>query len=514
MSGARAWIARVPPWSQALVAGAASATALPPLDVLPALLAYGWLLWLLLDARSWPRAWRLSVLFVFAQAAAGLHWVAIAFTVDAERFGALAVPAVALLCLGIALIQGSVSSVLALRRWQSPLAAALVFAPLWLLGEALRGWIGQFPWNLIGYAFAGWLPLAQGAALGSVWWLGWLAVLLGTAPVVFRIGRIAGFAWLGVLVVTLGSLTLWGQGRLGEPTRFTETRLRLVQAGFALDHGFDPERMRTWFFEQVRWSQMPADRPLDAILWSEGASPYRLDVDTAAREVIADLLVRQSDTPWLLTGGDRLIFDAQGQLEGVTNSLFAIGHDGAVGERYDKVDLVPFGEFLPFRSVLGALGLDKLTAGSVDYARGPARRTLNLEGLPPFSPLICYETIFAGRVIGPTRPEWLLNVTIDTWFGDSIGPHQHLAMARMRAIEEGLPLIRVANSGISASIDAHGRILARLDLDEVGVLDVLLPAMVEKTLFARNRWLLLGVAVAFGLLLAASLEVISTRRRT
>ena len=196
----------------------------------------------------------------------------------------------------------------------------------------------------------------------------------------------------------------------------------------------------------------------------------------------------------------------------MTNSLFAVDRDGAIGARYDKVDLVPFGEFLPFRGLLGRLGMEKLTAGSVDYVRGQGRQTIRLPGLPPFSPLICYETIFAGRAYGPERPEWLLNVTIDTWFGDSIGPHQHLAMARMRAIEEGLPLIRVANSGISASIDAHGRVVERLGLDVVGVRDVALPAPVEKTLFSRNRWLLLGASVGLGLVLAVVGEWIGRRR--
>ncbi|MFW5679092.1 MAG: apolipoprotein N-acyltransferase [Pseudomonadota bacterium] len=503
---------RLPPLGQSLLAGAVSALALPPVNALPALFAYGWLVILLLQATTWRRTWMLAVAFVFAQAATGLHWIAIAFTVDAERFGALAIPAVVLLCLGIALIQGSVVSLFGLRTWRSPLAAVLAFVPLWLAGEWLRGWIGQFPWNLVGYTLADWSWLAQGAALGSVWWLGWIALLLGTLPALWWRGAAGARLWTGTVVAGLVTLALFGLARLQAPVALTDIRLRIVQGAFALDHNFEAGRLRDWFFDQVRWSLEPAAVPLDAILWSEGASPYPLDADADARRILGEMLVRQNVTPWLLTGGDRLVRSVDGSLEGVTNSLFALDAHGVVAARYDKVDLVPFGEFMPFRGVLGRLGLRKLTAGTIDYVRGRGRRTLNLEGLPPFSPLICYEAIFVGRVQAGQRPDWLLNVTIDTWFGDSLGPHQHLAMARLRAIEEGLPLIRVANSGISASIDAYGRILERMGLDDVGVMDVWLPSSVESTLFSRNSGLLIWLSLGSTSVLGAVIET-RTRRR-
>lgn len=493
---------------QALAAGAVSVAALPPVDALPALLAYGWLLALLLDAPGWRAAWRQAFLFSFAQAVTGLHWIAVAFTVDAERFGALAVPAVLLLCVAIALIQGTVASLIRLHAWRSPLAAALAFAPLWLLGEALRGAIGQFPWNLVGYAFAGWPALAQGAALGSVWWLGWLAVMLGTVPLALRAEAATRRAWLASTAAVLVALTSWGHVRLAAPTEFTDTRLRLVQGAFALDHGFEPERLRRWFFRQLELSAANGAAPVDAVLWSEGASPYHLAHDPRARAEIARMLREVGGPRWLLTGADDYVRDPAGRVTGVTNTLFAIGRDATIGGRYDKVDLVPFGEFLPFRPLLAVIGLEKLTAGTVDYVRGSGRTTMTLDGLPPFTPLICYEAIFAGRATGEERPEWLLNVTIDTWFGPTIGPYQHLAMARLRTVEEGLPLVRVANSGVSAVIDARGRMLESTELGPVAVLDVTLPEAAPPTLFARA-----GLAPALAWIAAFGIVGLKLERR-
>ena len=500
----------VPAALQAGVAGAISALALPPIDAFPALLAYGWLLALLLDAPRWGAAWRRSVVFVFAQALAGLHWVAIAFTVDAERFGALAVPAVVLLALGIALVQGSVVSLVALHRWRAPAAAAVVFTALWLAGEWLRGVIGQFPWNLVGYAFTDWPALAQTAALGSVWLLGGIALLLGTLPLAWRCGLRERALWIAAVVVPVTGLVVWGHLRLLEPVAETDTRLRLVQGAFALDHGFRPEPMRRWFDRQLALTR-GGDAAVDAVVWSEGASPYLLASDAEARAEIAAAL-EAVPARWLITGGDRLVRDGDGAVTGVHNSVFAVDRDGALGAVYDKVDLVPFGEFVPLRAWLGRLGLEKLTAGSVDYRPGTGRVTLNLADLPPFTPLVCYEAIFAGRAVGTPRPDWLLNVTIDTWFGRSLGPHQHLAMARLRAVEEGLPLVRVANSGISAVIGPKGRVLERVGLDARGAFDVTLPAADPPTPFAAWRWGPWWVVMALALAAAALRERIALRQ--
>ena len=168
----------------------------------------------------------------------------------------------------------------------------------------------------------------------------------------------------------------------------------------------------------------------------------------------------------------------------IWNSIFAIDGTGKILGHYDKAHLVPFGEYAPLRDVLP---IDKITHGAVDYSAGPGVRTLRLPGLPPVSPLICYEAIFPGAVVDPSdRPAWMLNLTNDAWYGITAGPHQHLAIARVRAVEEGLPMIRAANTGISAIIGPYGRVLVRLGLTKAGVIDGPLPAPAPNaTIYAR-----------------------------
>jgi len=165
------------------------------------------------------------------------------------------------------------------------------------------------------------------------------------------------------------------------------------------------------------------------------------------------------------------------------NSIEALNASGDIVARYDKAHLVPFGEYLPFRNVLP---FKKITAGTIDLSPGPGPRTIALPGLPPFAATICYEAIFPGAIIDEQeRPEWILNLTNDAWYGRSSGPFQHLANARTRAVEEGLPMVRVANNGISAVIDAVGRVQVRINLDTIGHTDVLLPPAGGRTLYSR-----------------------------
>jgi apolipoprotein N-acyltransferase len=178
----------------------------------------------------------------------------------------------------------------------------------------------------------------------------------------------------------------------------------------------------------------------------------------------------------------------------IWNSLEALDGDGDIVARYDKAHLVPFGEYVPFRDVLT---WKKITVGSVDYTAGPGPRTINLPGLPRFAPLICYEVVFPHAIVDEDdRPAWILNVTNDAWYGQSSGPYQHFAIARTRAVEEGLPLVRVANNGVSGVVDALGRVVARIDLNTVGYADLPLPAAAKATMYARGGdWMLLGLLI-------------------
>jgi apolipoprotein N-acyltransferase len=453
------------------------ALALPPLNLWPCLLGFALLLHLLRRTSGPWRALQLGWCFGFSHFLLGLYWIAIAFFTDAERFGLLAVPAVLLLCAGFALYPALAALLTALRRWRSPSAAALALATAWTLAELLRGSLfGGFPWNLIGYAFAGSDALGQLAAATGIWGLSFVAVLVGALPAaLLEPGGRERWRPAAAAVLILALLWVGGALRLAGATAqpVEDVTLRLVQGNIAQHHKWQPELRARWFQRHLELSAQPAEgRPVTHVIWPESATPYPLEQDAEARQLVAAVVPPGG---LLLTGGER--FDLASDPPRAWNSLFVLDSSGEIVARYDKRDLVPFGEFLPFRELLGRVGLKKLTGGSIDFQPGPGRQTITLPGLPPFSPLICYEAIFPGAAVDPgARPAWLLNVTNDAWFGRSSGPYQHLAMARFRAIEEGLPLVRSANTGISAVVDPWGRIEASLPLGATGVLDVALPA--------------------------------------
>ncbi|MBL8643310.1 MAG: apolipoprotein N-acyltransferase, partial [Rhodospirillaceae bacterium] len=212
---------------------------------------------------------------------------------------------------------------------------------------------------------------------------------------------------------------------------------------------------------------------------------YALDRDDARRALAVSGF---NPGALLITGVPRASVGQNG-LEEIFNSMLVVRTNNSIAALYDKTHLVPFGEYLPLR---GLIPFRKLTEGTMDFSPGPGRTTVSVDNTPPFSPLICYEAIFSGEVTSPAtadgaRPLWLLNITNDSWFGDSSGPRQHLAEAQLRAVEEGLPLVRVANTGISAVIDPYGRVLSRIGLNERGTLDSPLPqALPSPTLFGRG----------------------------
>jgi apolipoprotein N-acyltransferase len=495
----------------AWLGGGVTALALPPLHLWPALLGFALLLHLLRRAPRRRAAFALGWWFGFGYFLVGLYWVAIAFFSDAERFGALALPAVVLLCAGMALYPALATWLAMLRRWRSPTAAALALAIAWIAMEALRERLfGGFPWNLTGYAWSGSDAISQLGALTGIYGLSLLAVALGALPAgLLEPGGRARWWPVAVGAALLALVWIGGMARLGgaEVEEVQGVRLRLVQGNEPQEHTWRPEMRNRWFAHHLALSGDDA-AGITHVVWPESASPYPLDQVAEARALIARVVPPGGV---LLTGGER--FDVSTEPPKAWNSLFVIDDAGTVRARYDKHDLVPFGEFMPLRDALGRIGLSQLARGGLDFQAGPGRTTIALPGLPPFSPLICYETIFPGRVFAAgARPDWLLNVTNDGWFGHSTGPYQHLAMARMRAIEEGLPLVRAANTGISAVVDPWGRVQARLDLGETGVLDAALPKPLPATVFGRARhWPVLLLAFAC-LLAVAAIERRAGRR--
>ncbi len=497
----------------ALLLGAIAASALPPVGAVPALLAMACLLALLHDAAGpWP-AFRRGWCFAFGWFVAGLYWIGIAFFTDAERFGPLAAPALFLLCGALALLPGAAAFALRLRRWRSPEAMACAWALLWVLAEAIRGTYGlRFPWNPISLVWAVSPATLQPLAWIGTYGLGLVTVLLASLPATLLL-RAGPDRWRGPVMAALGLGLLVGGGALRlallVPPPDTGLRLRLVQGDIPQDLKWDPLKQAQWLRRHVELSERPAAAPLDLVIWPESAVPYPLERDPEVRSFVATAAPAGG---YLLTGGDRVDIDSTPPT--ANDSIFALDRKGDILARYDKVNLVPFGEYLPFRSVLARFGLEKLTAGTIDFVPGPPRRAMLLPGIPPFSPLVCYDAIFPGEALalGP-RPDWILNVTNDAWFGRSSGPYQHLGMARMRSVEEGLPLVRAANNGISVVTDAMGRIRVRLGLDEMGVLDTDLPAALPGgTLYGAHGWLTVGAATLLLALAGVLLEGRARRR--
>ena len=481
----------------ALAAGGVLALALPPVYLLPALTALALLFHQCRTAPSGGRAAALGFAFGFGFHLAGLYWVGIAFFA-VPGFEIFAVPAV----LGLVTVLAAIQALAALLFWRTrgwPIGAQTsVFALLWVATELLRTHLLKFPWNPLASVWAFSWPTLQPIAWIGVSALSLLTAALGVLPA----WRAVPGALSRALLPAGAILLLMAGAALRVPTSGSAEvgpGVRIVQPNIPQHHKWDPEKRRLWLERHLELSSRPYPGPPPRLLlWPESAVPYRAE-DEELRQLLARVLPPGGH---LLFGADRYEWDRKPPE--LSNSLYLIDSGGQLLDRYDKVDLVPFGEFLPLRPVLRRLGLRKLTKGTIDFSPGPGRRTLLADGLPPLSPLICYEAAFPGRATdGTGRARLLVNVTNDAWFGISSGPYQHFALARMRAVETGLPLLRAANTGISAIIDGYGRIRTMLPLGVGGVLDGRIPPALTPPPIARMPGLAIATVFAFLVLNAA-----------
>jgi len=499
---AASWIASQPARHQntlALTAGALSALAFAPLHLLPLLpLGFAVLLWLLDSAPTSRRAAALGWIFGFGQFAIGLYWVAIAFRYQSNMPPALGLPAV-LLLVGAFAFFPALATFAAHRVWSGRARRALVLSIAWVALEWLRGHIlTGFPWNLAGNGWLPLLPVAQAASLFGVYGLSFLMVLTGSALAVLADRTIHARRLVSFTAVVIVGLGVWGSARLllDSATPQTNVQLHIVQAGIGQDEKWDPaaERRHLWSHLDLTSEAINRHGP-GIVIWPETAIQNFIEHEPSTRY----LMGRHIASPGaLITGGIRVEYEPDGMPVAMRNSLFVLSPDGAIQAYYDKSHLVPFGEYMPLRHLLSPLGLDRLAPGDIDFVPGPGVRTLQVPGIPDFGPLICYEVIFPGNVVQRAhRPAWLVNISNDAWFGQSSGPYQHLAISRMRAIEEGLPIVRSTPTGVSAIIDSQGRLKASLGLGQSGVLTGALPAPQPITLYARFG----DVPVIFGLFL-------------
>jgi len=486
-----------------VLAGALMGTAWAPIHFLPGLLGLAVLTVLLREARGFRHALARAVLFLWPMALVSLYWVGIAFFADAERFGLLAVPGVLGLTALVALVTALPLAAAAAMAVRSGWSFALLLAAAWLLAELGRGdLVFGFPWNPVAAVWTLSTASLQATAVIGSHGLSFLTVLAGCVlGVVWRreVGIRPGLGLGLALLLAVPGLGLWQLGR-GEAEDGPGTTLRIVQGNIAQHHKWDPELRQRWFERHLQLSGAAGEA--DLVIWPESSIPYRLEQHAGVRAAVAERAGRDG---YVLAGSDYADFDSEPPV--LHNSVYVIDGEAAIRARYDKVDLVPFGEYMPLRWLFGRLGLEALAVGSIDFQPGEERRTLALPGLPPVSPLICYEAVFPLRATdGSGEARWLLNLTNDAWFGTSSGPYQHLAMARMRAAETGLPLVRAANTGISVVTDARGRVLERLPLNTMGTIEAALPgALTMPPPVARHPWLALLLPL-LGLLMAAFFE--------
>ncbi len=427
--------------------------------------------------------------FGFGYLVVGLWWIGEAFLVQADAF-AWMIPFAILGLPAYLAIHIGLGCVLARALWSEgpwrilALAAGLAAAD-WLRGIALTG----FPWNSFGYALANNLELAQAASLFGLWGLSLVTVAVLASPVTLLAVRSSKRVrcippLIGVLVLA----GMWGFGawRLAETEVGTVpgVKLRIMQPDLPQDQKFRYDARQTVVDLYLKTSvEQGGLAGVTHLFWPDRPSPSS---SSASRTCCCASPICCRRAAVLVTGAARAAPPDPGRTGAkVYNSLRAIGSDGAILATADKVHLVPFGEYLPFQPLLESLGIEQLTRVRGGFAAAAERHAFAIPGLPSAAPLICYEAIFPGDVLpvdGP-RPGFLLNASNDAWFGLTPGPHQHFEQARLRAVEEGLPLVRATNNGISAIVDPVGRITGLLPLGVRGVLDGALPTALPATFY-------------------------------
>lgn len=510
-----------------LLAGAIGGLSVPPFYILPALFVTLpiWV-WALDGAERLP-GWRrifgpaftIGFAYGLGYFLVAFHWLGAAFFVDgggmvyAMPFAILALAAV------IALFWG-LGSALAHLLWSNGPWRIVTLATFLTLAEWARGhFFSGFPFDLVGYAFTANDDMSQLASVIGVYGLTALGLLLGMTPALIwpadqrSLSRrlVPLFLALVIIAAQIG----YGHYRLQTTAvaSRTDMKLRLVQP-MVLEHAdwseADPANIITRLIDLSQSKTSPNDPGLTGVtqvIWPESSLPFFLSDYPDALARIGKML---PENTLLLTGAPREQFDPS-QTRGASdaddrpayNSLIAVNHLGEIVSSYDKSHLVPFGEYLPFPELFGLLGLKQFVPGAEGWQAGDGRRLMSLPGAPPLLALICYEAIFSGD-LGPDtdKAQLILNITNDAWFDGSVGLAQHADHARIRAVEEGLPMIRVANSGLTEVIDPLGRVTASLAPEQIGILDVVPANRLPGTVFASLGYWPLGLALIIGLAIA------------
>ncbi|MEM1386452.1 MAG: apolipoprotein N-acyltransferase [Pseudomonadota bacterium] len=470
------------------------------------MIALGGGFWLLQQGAA-PRPFWLGWLFGVGYFAASLFWIVEPFLVEPERHGWMAPFALVLIAGGFAVFWALAFSLAArvagrMCAWRGVLAFASAMAAVELLRTYL---LTGFPWALVGHVWVGWAPMHLAAWIGPVG-LSFVTLLLSAGAAHALVQR----AWpnLGALAVLGIALFATGAWQASRPTPDAAGApvVRLVQPNAEQHLKWDPDHALSFFERMLAFSAAPGEgggpRP-DLIVWPENAV---VQVLNRAETWLDHIAAAASGVPVIF--GIQRLDDA----DRARNALVVMGPGGTVDATYDKHHLVPFGEYLPLAAYFDLVGQKLLGQGmGLGYVPGPGAQVLELPGrLGRALPLICYEGIFPHNIAAaPARPDFMVLITNDAWFGELAGPYQHLAQARLRAVEFGLPMVRVANTGVSAVIDARGRVMAEIPLGQAGWRDVPLPRPLSATFYSRTGDWPMGFLLAA---LLAGLGLIGRRR--
>ena len=456
-------------------AGALMDLALAPFYLAPVLLFSFPVLYVkLTEAKTGRQAFWSGWWFGFGYYVFGLYWVSNSLLVDL-RFAWLIPFAICLIPAAIALFTGTATYLFKRSKTKNP----ALLAVFWVAAEYVRGYFpfGGFPWNNIGDSGLFSIYFVQVAALGGVYFLGLVIVLTALIP-----AQKHKLAW-AILPALCFS---YGFARVHDAS-YTYKTISIIQPNIAQTMKWDPELMKSNFLSTV---DLATQSSSDITIWPESSVPYQILREDSVREKIA-----QATKPGKYT----IVSSARvyGDYETIWNSMFLLDSNGIVEDYYDKQHLVPFGEYVPLRSILP---IDKITPGMVDFTPGEKGKILNVQGMR-ILPLICYEVIFPRYAMG--NYDFMVNITNDAWFGNSTGPQQHLGMVRMRAIEQGRPVFRAANTGVSAFIDPYGRVVQKIDYGKKGILNVKIPRKINSnySVYGDLLFIFLSLSILIAVLL-------------
>jgi len=419
----------------------------------------------------------------------GVYWIAISLLVDAEKFAWLIpfaltlIPAV--LALYVALFAISYKFFIKQLRPLFTYQKILIFALCWLFFEILRATLFTgFPWNLLGYIWMFDVNFAQAGNVFGIYGLSVLAVLTCLFPILFFTKRTLGdkiFATI-IAVFFVGNF-IYGYFSIDEKKLVYDhkTTIRLVQGNVEQEMKWNLQQKYRNFLKHIELTNSRSLEGINSVIWSETSVPYIFD---SKPQLLEKLKLATPKNGTLITGGLR-IEGSEDDLKNVWNSVFALDWNG-VFATYDKHHLVPFGEYVPLQKYVPFI--NKITEGAVGFSQGEGAKTIKTPSFS-FSPLLCYEVIFSGQISDKkNRPDLLINLTNDAWFGVSSGPYQHFDMARMRSIESGISLARVANTGITAFIDPFGRVVDKINLNQSGIIDVDLIKNLAPTIYEKYSY--------------------------